>query len=175
MSFVFWLRGWDLKGPLASRVVFGTKHSLAPKASRFGSTASRKATLWLSYGANPLPPVALRREVLLKFKSQLCNQKTKDTRRCPLFFVLYRLNRCHTEKVKKIKGFRLSEAVSCASKIDDNRFMSALVRLLMAFRDTHPLNCPNTNRQPRKYRPATAGIYLRSSNRVLVWLHADPL
>ena len=56
---------------------FGTKHSLAPKASRFGSTASRKATLWLSCGADPLPPVALRREVLLKFRSQLCKQKEK--------------------------------------------------------------------------------------------------
>ena len=33
-------------------------------------------------------------------------------------FVLCRLNRCHGEKVNKIKGFRLSEASLCTSKID---------------------------------------------------------
>ena len=168
--FSFFGCGGGISCPLASRVVFNAKHSLALKTSRFSSTASRKATPWLFCVADPLPPPKV---VTGQFLFSATNAK-----RTPvgvLCVVLYRLNRCHTEKVKKIKGFRLSEAVSCASKIDDNRFMSALVRLLMAFRDTHPLNCPNTNRQPRKYRPATAGIYLRSSNRVLVWLHADPL
>ena len=38
------------------RVSFSVPNEFGLKASRFGSTASRKATLWLSYGADPRPP-----------------------------------------------------------------------------------------------------------------------
>ena len=53
-----------------------------------------------------------------EFKSHLRNQRKKAPCWVPFCVVLYSQFRCHSEKVNKIKGFRLSEAISCASKID---------------------------------------------------------
>ncbi len=75
-AFVFGCGGGTC---LPTRVAcrFHRQTQFASKASRFGSTASQKATLWLSCGANPLPPVASRREILLKLKSHSVSKKQR--------------------------------------------------------------------------------------------------
>ena len=73
----FLVAGGDLKGPLASCLVLRAELSPARKASHFGSTASRKATPWLSCGADPRLPVASLPETLIKSKARLSATKRK--------------------------------------------------------------------------------------------------
>ena len=82
--FLFWLRRWDLKGPLAShsrRVSLGT---LAPSAPCFGSFASEKHHTVMFFLAHPLPPPPRAGE---GFKSPPKRKKQRTPNWCPCFLV----------------------------------------------------------------------------------------
>ena len=107
------MQGWDLKGPLEN-IVAGSSFAVARAVCSLFSPLSPSfhlAPRALGLQAHDL----LRRS----WKSKAHRSKRKS--RCDASassFVLYRLNRCHPQKVNKIKGFRVFETGLSASLID---------------------------------------------------------
>ena len=67
----FVVAGVGLERPSRVACRFLSQTSLAQKASRFGSTVPSKATLWLCFVTNPLPPVAEATEDLAEIQFSL--------------------------------------------------------------------------------------------------------